>query len=121
MRAAHQVWLRNLVLLAGTAAAIAQEPAPVPDVQKLEFHLAEQPLGQALTALGRQSGLTLVMESSLARSVIAPALEGRYTPAEALRKFLAPTGLHAQYLDKRTVVVLGPTPPHSAQPTRTPT
>ena len=106
MRGSHQVWFSNLVLLMGAAAASGQEPTPVPEVQKLEFHLTEQPLGQALTALGRQSGLTLVMESSLARSVIAPALEGHYTPAEAVRKLLAPTGLHAQYLDKRTVVVL---------------
>jgi hypothetical protein len=91
---------------AGTGAAGAQESTPVPEVQKIEFHLAQQPVGQALTALGQQSGLTVVMESSLARDVMAPAVEGRYTPAEAVRQILAPTGLRAQYLDKKTVVVL---------------
>jgi hypothetical protein len=72
----------------------------------VEFHLARQPVGQALTALGQQSGLTVVIESSLARGVMAPAVEGRYTPAEAVRQILGRTGLRARYLDKKTVVVL---------------
>ena len=89
-----------------TGAADGQEPTAATDVQKVEFHLARQPMGQALTALGQQTGLTVIMDSSLAGDLIAPAVEGHYTAAEAVRQILAPTELHARYLDKKTVVVL---------------
>ncbi len=37
-----------------------------------------------------------------------PHFEGEYTPSSALDQLLAHTGLHYEYLDAKTVAVLGP-------------
>ena len=57
-------------------------------------------------ALGKQTGLTIVVDSTVGREVMAPELNGRYTAHEALQKILAPTGLRAKYLDQKTVQVV---------------
>ncbi len=98
------VWLALLVLL--TAAANAQQSPPPAFIQKVALNIASQPVADALSELGRQTGLGIVVYSSLGRGVTAPKLEGQYTPAEALARILTPAGLHAEYLDEKTVAVL---------------
>lgn len=71
----------------------------------MNFEIAAQPLSEALTALGAQSGLTIIVETELSRGIQATALSGRYTPDEALRRLLEPAGLKAEYLDSKTVAV----------------
>lgn len=100
----------NRVLAAAVALAISgalcaegvgQAAAP----RKIDFHIAGQPISDALTALGRQSGLTIIVESRLSRGLMATPLSGSYTPDEALRKILGPAGLRAEYLDGKTVAI----------------
>src|SRR6266478_6885298 len=98
------VWLALLVLL--TAAANAQQSPPPAFIQKVALNIASQPVADALSELGRQTGLGIVVYSSLGRGVTAPKLEGQYTPAEALARILTPAGLHAEYLDEKTVAVV---------------
>lgn len=105
------VALASMVTIAGAGAPDAPSAAA-----RVEFHIASQSVGQALTALGEQTGFTIVVESALARDMIAPALDGRYTVDEALRKILAPLGLRAEYLDKHTIAVFS-----SRVPATTPT
>jgi hypothetical protein len=107
MKVARCLRLTPLVLLA--ASALAQQPMPTSVVQKVTLHIDPQPVGDALSAFARQTGLTVMFQSAVGHGVIAPKLEGKYTPASALDQLLAHTGLHYEYLDARTVVVLGPT------------
>lgn len=54
-----------------------------------------QPLDKALTALAAQTGMLIGADSSLLAGKQAPALSGTYTPAEALQRLLAGSGLEA--------------------------
>src|SRR5262249_53904009 len=72
---------------------------------RVDFHISAQPMETAVTELGAQSGLTIIVETKVSKGVKAPALSGQYTPEEALKKLLAPAGLKAEYLDSKTVVV----------------
>lgn len=69
------------------------------------FDIEPQPMSQALTRLGEQSGLTIIVETKVSKGVKAAALSGSYTPEEALEKLLEPAGLKAEYLDSKTVAV----------------
>src|SRR5438445_360226 len=102
------VWFTLLVMLAVTANA--QQPPPAAFAQKVVLNIASQPVPDALSELGRQTGLGIVVYSSLGRGVTAPQLAGEYTPAEALERILAPAGLRAEYLDDKTVAVVLPPP-----------
>jgi len=100
------LWLMPVVLL--TAHAPAQQQIAVSVAQKVTLHIAPQPVGDALSEFGRQTGLTIMIQSVMGRGVISPKLEGEYTPSSALDQLLAHTGLHYEYLDAKTVAVLGP-------------
>ncbi|MFL6605200.1 MAG: STN domain-containing protein [Steroidobacteraceae bacterium] len=100
------LWLAPVVLL--TTMAPAQQQVPASVAQKVILHIAPQPVGDALSEFGRQTGLTIMIQSAVARGVISPRLEGEYTPASALDQLLAHTGLRYEYLDAKTVAVLGP-------------
>lgn len=76
-----------------------------PDVKRVNFHIAQQPIGDALTELGEQSGLTIGIPAALGRNIISPSVQGTLTPAEALQRILEPTGLVAEYLDLKTVAI----------------
>ncbi len=111
MGGSHPKWLGSLAVMASmtvVGGVSAQDVPLVPVTQKVEIHLAKQSLGDALTALGKQTGLNIVVDSTVGREVIAPGLDGKYTPAEALRKILESTGLRVKYLDKSTVAVVDP-------------
>jgi hemoglobin/transferrin/lactoferrin receptor protein len=73
--------------------------------RKVDFNIARQPIEQALTALGEQSGLTIIIAFPLGTHGIASGVIGAYTPEEALRLILAPLGLRADYLNARTVAI----------------
>ena|SRR6267154_3782530 len=100
------LWLTPLVVL--TAIAPAQQQIPTSVAQKVILHIAPQPVGDALSEFGRQTGLTIMIQSVVGRGLISPKLEGEYTPSSALDQLLAHTGLHYEYLDAKTVAVLGP-------------
>jgi len=95
-----------LALLAGIVPflvppAAAQESAAAP----MAFDIPAQPLDQAVTALARLAGLTIGGDSALLRGRRAPAVQGRYTPQEALRILLAGSGVAAQFAGDSTVTL----------------
>ena len=102
------------------AVAGAQQPLSEPPPAKIEFHLQSQFVGDALTAVGQQSGLNIAVSSTLSQGLKSSPLEGRYTPTEALVKLLADTGLRAEFLDRNTVVVVAASLPVNASPQRQP-
>lgn len=75
------------------AAAQTRAPATV------ELHLPAGPLQGSLNALARQTGIQLLFAADSTRGRSAPALDGRYTPREALRRLLAG---HALTLQERS-------------------
>lgn len=87
---------------AGPPQPVAESVAP----QKIEFHLPSQLIGDALTAVGEQSGLSIAVSSILTKGLKSSPLDGRYTPTEALLRILADTGLRAEFLDSKTVVIV---------------
>jgi iron complex outermembrane recepter protein len=94
------VLLRALTLIFTLPALAQSDNAP-----KVEFKIESQPMETALTALGAQSGLTIIVETKVSKGVRAQALSGSYTAEEALKKLLEPAGLKADYLDNKTVAI----------------
>jgi outer membrane receptor for ferric coprogen and ferric-rhodotorulic acid len=90
--------LATLPAQAQSAGAAAAASAPV------EIRIAAQPLAQALDALARQARLELMVLPALVDGRSAPAVQGRFTAAEALSRLLAGSGLYAE-IDGTSVVV----------------
>ena len=61
----------------------------------IDWQQPAQPLGGALTALAVRTGLIVGVDAAAVRGKQAPALQGRYTPHEALQRLLAGSGLQA--------------------------
>ena len=61
----------------------------------VEIKLPAQPLDQAITQLGQQTKLIIGGDSSLLTGKKAPAIQGDYSPAQALQKLLSGSGLIA--------------------------
>jgi len=76
------------VLAAGALAAQAQDA-------RLRFDIPAQPLASALRAFASQGGQQLLFDEDRLARLRAPALNGRYTPREALDRLLAGTGMVA--------------------------
>src|SRR6185295_9468512 len=105
MRFSRAPWFTSLLLLAG--GAIAHQSIAASDAKRVTLHIPPQPVGDALSEFGRQTGLTVMIQSAVGRGVTSPRLDGEYEPADALRQLLVHTNLHYEYLDDKTVAVLG--------------
>jgi iron complex outermembrane recepter protein len=101
----------------GQEAGVARENSPGGRTELLEaqgaqdqraFDIPAQPLGGALNAFGRQSGLQVTVDSSLAAGVQSQAVAGTMTSAEALDRLLAGTGIAGRFTGNRTVVLTKP-------------
>lgn len=93
------------VLMGFAGLALANEPVVTPVPQQVEFNIPAQAVGDALNEFGRQSGLIVMMYSSLGKGTVSPAVVGRYTNKEALQKLLENTALSFEFVDARTVAV----------------
>ncbi len=79
--------------------------------QRILFDLPAQPLAVALTAYGEVTGLSVLVAAGLTVNRQSAAVEGLFTPAQALRLLLTDSGLTARYTSN-TAFTLIPTPPH---------
>ncbi|MBK1615128.1 TonB-dependent siderophore receptor [Rubrivivax gelatinosus] len=70
----------------------------------LTLDLPAQPLGQALNELARRADLQLSFAAEAVAGKTAPAVSGRLTPAQALDRLLAGSGLAATVDGQRVVV-----------------
>ncbi|WP_347888098.1 TonB-dependent receptor [Nitrosomonas europaea] len=61
--------------------------------QTIAIDLAAQPLEQAITQLATQAGLLIGVDASLVAGKQAPALNGRFTPLQAIGQLLKGSGL----------------------------
>jgi outer membrane receptor for ferric coprogen and ferric-rhodotorulic acid len=75
------------------------------------FTIPPQPLGAALITFGRQVGLQVAYPAEAVAGLASPGVSGTFTPAEALRRLLAGTGLVFRFTGSATVTISRPGPP----------
>ncbi|WP_370151691.1 TonB-dependent siderophore receptor [Ferrovibrio sp.] len=106
------------MLLGSALVAISPAPAlagemPVSGVQvvaqadqgRVRFSIPAQGLENALNQFGRQAGLQVTTLGALAAGLRSPGVSGTFTPAEALDRLLAGTGLTYRFTDAGTVAL----------------
>lgn len=80
--------------------AIAQTPE-----KSFEITIPAGNLAQALEKLGEQSGLQIMYEPAAARGIRVPAVNGTITVSDALAQLLGKTGLEADRVNDKTIVL----------------
>lgn len=91
------------IALAGGTALAQGEGAGATTVK-----IAAQPLDQALTELGAQAGVQIVVVSEDAAGLRARPIEGRFTGEEAVDLLLKDSGLIQRRINDRTIVIGSP-------------
>ncbi|WP_412065644.1 TonB-dependent siderophore receptor [Rhizobium sp. SYY.PMSO] len=69
------------------------------------FHIPAQSLSSALNAFGRQSGLQVTLAAATSRGVTSHAVDGQFTPQQALARMLEGTGIPFRINADRTAVI----------------
>ena len=80
-------------------AAQSTEPA------KYDIKIDSQPLGTALQALAKQSGVQIIFFSQLTEGLRSPALEGQFTVSAALELLLAHSRLTFRVINPKTIEI----------------
>ena len=88
-----------------TAQTAAQSTAS--QAARVPFDIPAQPLASAVGAFGRQSGLQVTLSSTQAGATRTNAVIGSFTPAEALARMLAGTGVRGSVRGTSAVISLG--------------
>ncbi|WP_210184747.1 TonB-dependent receptor [Bradyrhizobium sp. LMTR 3] len=69
------------------------------------FNIPAQPLGAALNAFGRQSGLQVTLSAATSRGLTSNAVNGSFTPEQALALMLRNTGIVFRVTADRTAII----------------
>jgi iron complex outermembrane receptor protein len=97
------------LLASGASAQDGGDPAPLQaqegEQTRRDFQIPAQPLSGALNVFGRQSGFQVTIDSAIAAGVQSPGVSGTMTPAEAIARLLAGTGIVGRFSGGRTVVL----------------
>ncbi|MBG6117063.1 MULTISPECIES: TonB-dependent receptor domain-containing protein [unclassified Sphingobium] len=109
---------RKAELLIVTALAIAT-PAHAADRQTIS--IAPSRLGEAVVALGRQTGVSVGMSDQSLAGIATPAVKGRLSVEAALKRLLRGSGARAMMIDASTWRIVRARPAATAQaPVRAP-
>jgi iron complex outermembrane receptor protein len=109
-RGAWVARLFAIVPLALAANAVESHTPPI-----LALDIKQQPLGDALNELARQSGLQIVLYTEVSDGISAPTLTGKFTATTALQRLLDGTPLEYEFINDRTVAI----EPKAAKPRKT--
>ena len=90
--------------IAQTSSSSTPQPAAAGN-QLRTFNIPAQSLASALQAFGRQSGLQVTLASTTSQGVTSSAINGRYTPEQALVQLLAGTNISFRITPDRTAIV----------------
>jgi outer membrane receptor for ferric coprogen and ferric-rhodotorulic acid len=82
--------------------------APSTDPAKYDIKIDSQPLGTALQALAKQSGVQIIFFSQITEGLRAPALEGQFTVSAALEVLLAHSRLTFRVINPKTIEIRAP-------------
>lgn len=106
--------MRTLGLVAtGIACVAAAEP--VAAQQRVEFDIPAGRLDSALLRFARQAGLSIDTSDPVLRRVRSPAVKGRFTRSEALRRLLRGTRYEFR-IDRQVVTLILPPRPSRQSP-----
>jgi len=95
-----------VVLFAAGQNSYAGDGAPD---KAMQFNIPAQSLSSALTRFSADTRLQVLYEGDVADKLQAPALNGTYTPAQALEKLLGGSGLKSRYTNDKTITIEAPT------------
>jgi outer-membrane receptor for ferric coprogen and ferric-rhodotorulic acid len=79
--------------------------APSTEPAKYDVNIDSQPLGTALQALAKQSGVQIIFFSQITEGLRAPALEGQFTVSTALELLLAHSRLTFRLINPKTIEI----------------
>lgn len=96
---------RAFIRAAILALAVIQPASGDQDTALVEFHIASQPLAQALNAWAQQCGLQLIWPAGDVARIQSRPLYGMYEPMQALTILLQDSGLKYSVLSAGTVTV----------------
>jgi hypothetical protein len=88
--------------------AKASEPEPTSTIQPIDFEIPSQPLVNALHAYGRRMGIQVLYESYSAIGRQSEAVQGKFTPDEALKRLLAGTDLEVRHAGADAITLVAP-------------
>ncbi|WEK43256.1 MAG: TonB-dependent receptor [Candidatus Sphingomonas colombiensis] len=83
----------HLCIATSLIAFTAANPAACQQAAAREYHLPSQNLATSLLAIGQQSNTEILFQPKDVRHITAPALNGRFSPEDAVRAIVAPAGL----------------------------
>jgi outer membrane receptor for ferric coprogen and ferric-rhodotorulic acid len=79
--------------------------APTTESAKYDIKIDSQPLGTALQALAKQTGVQVIFFSQITEGLRAPALEGRFTVSTALERLLTHSRLTFRVINPKTIEI----------------
>lgn len=95
-----------LLLATACMPPVAAHAAPAAQAaSRQSYDIPAGPLAIALNRFSETGNIQLVYDASLTRNLPSPGLRGTMTPAEALSRLLAGSGLSYNFTDGRTVVL----------------
>jgi hypothetical protein len=89
----------------GLAEAVAAAPAQAP-VARMAFDIPAQPLGAALQAYAQATGQSVFFDGQLTAGRHSAAVQGEFTPQEALRRLLEGSRLVARFTADTTLTLV---------------
>lgn len=110
--------LLAVLAAAGLCAAGAEERLAINDAP-IDFHIPAQPLASALQAYGERTGIQVLYESTSAAGRRSIAVEGAYTPADALNLMITGSDLKVRYI-RPDAITLAPPPADANEPPASP-
>ena len=75
--------------------------------QTAMFNIPSQPLAQALTAFGQQSGLQIAVNAAAVSGKVSSAVSGTMTAEQALQQLLAGSGIAYRFTSQSAVTISG--------------
>jgi hypothetical protein len=102
--------------IVGICAATAQDGRPVAMSAPVTFHIPSQPLADALQSYGQQAGVQVLYESRSATGQLSVAVEGTFTPEDALNLLLTGTELSIRYTRPNAITLARPFSEQDAPP-----
>ena len=97
---------QSLLRVSLLAAGLLSSPFSFAGSDAVDFDIPAASLEQSLNALARQASAQILFSGDSTAGKTAPALKGRFTPAQALSRLLGSSGLKAQERDEHTFIVV---------------
>lgn len=104
--ARRALFLASSTMLGGAAiGTVSATAAPVVSIVTKSFQISPQPLANALTTFGMQSGWQISVPDTLTAKLSSPGVSGSFAPDVALSHLLAGTGLTYQVSGSHSVII----------------